>query len=527
MSERIKDRHAASAMKQALTFVILTGALSALLWFGWSQINHHNFPSAMPSLDMGPSTTVGIHGTGPSSLDTRNTHDRTDPTTPEDPDSTALRQALVSNVYETLLSRDEYNRPVSGLAKSWSISKDALKYTFKLNTEMRFSNGDALDSSDVVYSIQQQINSFGAASNANGLVNLQTVSNPAPSTVVITLSQPNPRLLYALSTSSGIVYDSETGTNYAKKALGSGPFTVRDFQPRSSITLTRNSLYWGQQPASQQVTLRYYDNIDSLRKALHEDQIQFAVLKPGDSPKPFQLDKSLKVSLGKSTSKLLIALNNDGRSIFSDARARQSLRYIVDTKTLVQSNPEADEVLGGPIGPMEPGYEDLSGLFPHDLAKGSQDIDFFSPGYVGTPKFIVPQRYSALGQQLARQINQSHLQVTLETLDDGEFANRLRDGDYSLALTEMDQTGDAGSFANSAFGYQNGDVQRLYKAAQQARSDESYRTGMQTFARAVSQDSACCWLYTEHSIVVSTAKTHGYPTNLVNQRLPLENLTTT
>ena len=42
-----------------------------------------------------------------------------------------------------------------GLAKSWDISKDGKTYTFHLNHNMTFSNGDKLDADDVAWSINQ------------------------------------------------------------------------------------------------------------------------------------------------------------------------------------------------------------------------------------------------------------------------------------------------------------------------------------------------------------------------------------
>ena len=61
----------------------------------------------------------------------------------------AIEQVLIGNVYEALLSRDSDNKVQPGLAKSWDISKDGKTYTFHLNQNMTFSNGDKLDADDV------------------------------------------------------------------------------------------------------------------------------------------------------------------------------------------------------------------------------------------------------------------------------------------------------------------------------------------------------------------------------------------
>lgn len=105
-----------------------------------------------------------------------------------------------------------------------AISDDGLTYTFTLNSNMTFANGHKLDSSDVVWSLQNVINNNYVGSDQLG--SLKEITNPDEKTVVITLNQPNPCLLRALSGRAGIVYDEESTANYSKKAVGSGPFTV-------------------------------------------------------------------------------------------------------------------------------------------------------------------------------------------------------------------------------------------------------------------------------------------------------------
>lgn len=67
----------------------------------------------------------------------------------------AIEQVLIGNVYEGLLSRDSDNKVHPGLAKSCDISNDGTTFTFHLNENMNFSNGDTLDAEDVAWSINQ------------------------------------------------------------------------------------------------------------------------------------------------------------------------------------------------------------------------------------------------------------------------------------------------------------------------------------------------------------------------------------
>src|SRR6187200_2319889 len=61
----------------------------------------------------------------------------------------AIPQALLYNVYETLVKIDDQGKFQPLLAKEWKVSPDGLTYTFTLNDNIVFANGDPLTSDTV------------------------------------------------------------------------------------------------------------------------------------------------------------------------------------------------------------------------------------------------------------------------------------------------------------------------------------------------------------------------------------------
>ena len=59
------------------------------------------------------------------------------------------------NVYETVLTRGEDGRVITGLAESYSVSPDGLVYTIKLRPNVKFHNGKTLTSMDVRASLER------------------------------------------------------------------------------------------------------------------------------------------------------------------------------------------------------------------------------------------------------------------------------------------------------------------------------------------------------------------------------------
>ena len=269
--------------------------LSVMTWLGWSLTNRKNPITSFTTLVSDSSVAIGIQGSAPESLDIRTEQ------------GTALEQALLENVYETLVSRSETNKLQPSIAKSWQISDDGLTYTFTLNSNMTFANGHKLDSSDVVWSLQNVINNNYVGSDQLG--SLKEITNPDEKTVVITLNQPNPCLLRALSGRAGIVYDEESTANYGKKAVGSGPFTV-EASSKTQIVLQRNDSYWGTKAAASQITLYYYASEDSLVSAMEAKKISMALPLSASAADELNQQSGINSDSGISFDKVMLAFNN-------------------------------------------------------------------------------------------------------------------------------------------------------------------------------------------------------------------------
>ncbi|MCI1831755.1 MAG: ABC transporter substrate-binding protein [Bifidobacterium sp.] len=501
--------------KAWLRWAVFAGVIVALLFVlagVWSLVAHRDSIPGVHAVQSDTTAVVGLQDP-PASLDIR--------TQPGD----GLDQVLLGNVYETLVSRNQSNQLTAGLASGWEISKNALSYRLSIRSGLRFSNGDTLDASDVVWSLERIITNKYVGYDQLG--DVTSIENPDSTTVAITLGKPNPLLLRALSQRAGIVYDSHASIDYSRQCLGSGPFTVSDYTQGQSITLARNPNYHGTPAASTQVTVRYFSGTDTLMAALRDGSIQMAVPSPASAIDKLAQYPSLKTVDGNSTTKVLLAYNCGSQSIFSDEQVRKATRYLVDSEAIADSQTDSASALGGPISPLEPGYEDLTGLFTHDESRARSMLSYFADSYLGTVVFLVPQGQESLGQKLTEQLESSgQFTVRMEVVDDQSLHNRMASGDYTLALLSMDGTDDASAFSDpdSVFHYQNGQSEKLYATAMESTNDRTYQSNLAKYARAVSEDAASDWLYVRKSRVVVNTKLDGYPTNMTNIMLPLKNL---
>ena len=492
-------------------FLGVAAVLGALVWTGWSFISHRQ---VLSSVLPGPSTSASIGVTDmPQSLDIRAT------------ESAPAERMLIDNVYETLLTVDKDNKLQPGLATKWKTSDDGLTYTLTIKSGATFSNGHTLDASDVVWSLQQAVTNKYAG--VDGLGELKSITNPNATTVAITLNQTNPTLLRALSGRLGIVYDSEAGNaDYTKQAVGSGPFTVGKFTPGQSLTLDYNKAYYGTKAQVGTVTFNQYADDASLTKALTDGTVDMAAPTTASVASQMKGKDGLTVSEGATTDKVLLAFNNNNDSIMSDQNVRTTFRYLIDSASIAASQPDSNGALGGPISPLEPGYEDLTGLFPHDMSKTQTMTSYFGT-YLTTVDLVVTADWQPLAETIKQQIEQlPRPSVNLEVLSDEDYAKRIQDGTWELTLMTMDGTDDAGTFAdpNSMFHYDRAEVQQAYADARAATNDADYAEKMKAYARKLSEDAASNWLYTRKCFTVASSKLSGYPTALIDQRMPLAGL---
>src|SRR6202171_2198519 len=176
-------------------------------------------------------------------------------------------------LYSTLLTfkGSDSATPVPLVASSYTASSDAKTFTFKLRTDIKFSDGTPLTSADVAFSFNRLINIKG---NPSFLLAGITVSAPDASTVVLTSSTANPAIPFiipnpALGIVNSKVVKAHGGTDQpgadksdtAEAFLnttseGSGPYSLKSFSTTTEVDLTANPSYFGAKPFYNTVVVR-------------------------------------------------------------------------------------------------------------------------------------------------------------------------------------------------------------------------------------------------------------------------------
>ena len=471
-----------------------------------------NGRNAQQSANKADTVTIGLK-LAPPSLDIRRQS------------GSAIEQVLIGNVYEGLVSRDSDNAVQPGLAKSWDISTDGTTYTFHLNRNMTFSNGDVLDADDVAWSINQLKEK--QYYNANQVESLSKAEALDANTVRITLSSPDSNLLWYLTGRPGLVFDKDATYNAKTQAVGSGPYTVESFDSASKMVLKANPKYWGtaHKPATQHVVIDFITDDNAAVNALKSGDVD--VLSPVNATLAKSLDtNTYHVSASDGSDKFVLAFNCANKKL-ADKRVRQAIRYGINHKEIIASRGGVDTALGGPIPSVDPGYEDLTGLYPHDEAKAKQLMR--EAGYSTSKPLKLTLTYAntygtELGDQLKSQLAAIGIDLNINYV---EFSTWLQDvhanGDYELSLVDHAESHDFYKWTTPEYyyHYDNRNVQALYAKALAATDEKESDEYLKQAAKTVSEDAPADWLFGYRVTVAYNKGIKGFPDKLSQTVLPL------
>ena len=159
----------------------------------------------------------------------------------------------IENFTDSLTYQDPANgQIIPHLATSWTISPDGKTYTFKLRTDVTFSNGTAFNAAAVVANVNGWLATKKAVPGAYGdsyITNLVGAKAIDASTVQIDLSAPNASFLQATATTNlAILAPSAYQVSPAQRCLGkgliaTGPFVLQSYTPNVGLILTKRPGY--------------------------------------------------------------------------------------------------------------------------------------------------------------------------------------------------------------------------------------------------------------------------------------------
>lgn len=445
----------------------------------------------------------------------------------------AIPQALLYNVYETLVKIDQSGKIVPSLATSWTVSGDRKTYDFKLRDGVKFTNGTPFNADTVKFNIDRVKD--GKSWTANSPTMMDVVKNVdvvSPTDVKINLKEPSNGWLFNMAGPVGAMFTSNAVSNLKTTAVGTGPYTVQSYKPQVSLTMKKNAGYWGKAPTFSTVTLNYYADAAAQTNALRSGQIQLAFQLPTTEAVPaFKGNSKFKIYDGSSTGEVMMAMNN-ATGPLKNKKVRQALMYAINRKAVRDSVTNGyGELIGAMVPPSDPWYDaSLQNLYPYNPTKAKQLLQEAKAMNLNL-KFNVPNLpYATQAAQVVQsELKQVGVSTTIKTEEfpavwlDQVFTKHQ----YDLSIINHAEPRDVATVFSKGYytGYQNTAVQQQFVDADKA-SDAQYVALMKQATRQVAEDAAADWLWLSPCVSIADAALTNVPQNQTSLSLDLSTIGT-
>lgn len=474
-------------------------ASSLLLAGGCASPTHHD------------ALTVGTTG-APATLDFTTTS------------GAAIPQALMGNVYETLVRTNDDGSISPWLATSWEATPTS--YTFHLRDGVRFTDGSPFDAHSAKYSIDN------VATWTNGLkAGMAPVANTTVLdrlTLRVDLKAPSQNWLWVMGTFVGSMM---TPTATPADPVGTGPYLIKEWKERESLSFTANPDYWGEAPHSPTAQIRYYPDAVSSTNALAAGDVD--IVWKMDAPELLDRLQKFDIHVGTTNGEVLLSMNNNAAP-FNDIAVRRAVFLGVDRQGVIDSVFEGmgTDTGGTPVPPTDPWFSPSTGVQYNPAAAREilQQAGYATDGSdprlhvtITSPSLPYAQ---AVSEVVYSQLRDLGFTMTLRT---AEFpavwlSQVMKQKDYQMSVIAHVEPRDIGHiFGNPNYyiGFDSPRTRELLAAADAAASAEQSTELMRQAVAEIMDQAASLTVLNFPNIVVTRPGVQGFNATAVTDTLPL------
>jgi peptide/nickel transport system substrate-binding protein len=270
-------------------------------------------------------------------------------------------------LFTPLVHFDVNLQVIPGLAEKWEISPDGKQYTFHLNPSATFSDGSPVRASDALFTLKKIVDPQTEAPQIAGgfeQLDLRATRVVDDHTIVIAFKEafaPQLTKFNDLLVLPEHVYSrGDFKSDFASRAVGTGPYRLVRRVPGKEILLERRPEYWGPRPYLQRV----------LFKVIADDTTAWNAMKRGDIDDSGDLatDTWAMESRNPELQKYIdfrrfYTLNynfipwNNRNPILSDKRLRRALAMCIDLQSIINNLYRGTaRAMNGPFTPDQWAY---------------------------------------------------------------------------------------------------------------------------------------------------------------------------
>ncbi|HJW79029.1 MAG TPA: ABC transporter substrate-binding protein, partial [Beijerinckiaceae bacterium] len=315
-----------------------------------------------------------------------------------------------SMIYDTLFALDENMKSQPQMVSKYGVSDDKLTYTFELRDGLKFSDGSAVTSDDVVASIRRWAARDGGGQHM--MLRVKDIAKKDDKTFTIALKEPYGLVVDLMAKTTTpllfIMRKKEAETDPMQQVttyIGSGPFTFNQDQTKQGARYVydKNPNYVPRQDAPTglaggkvvKVDRVIYDNMDQMTgvAAIQAGEIDFFELPPIDLLDQLEGDKNIKVEVLNQTGNVGWIRLNFLHPPFNNVDARRAMLYLVNQEEYLKAtfgNPKYYKKCGSNFACGTPMENDENTQWFKEAPNPAKAKELFQKaGYDGRPVVVL------------------------------------------------------------------------------------------------------------------------------------------
>jgi peptide/nickel transport system substrate-binding protein len=231
-------------------------------------------------------------------------------------------------------------KPIPMLAESWE-TEDNQTWTFHLRKNAVFHDGTPVTAEDVAFTLEYLPASDPAWEfEDTDCEDIQVIDDY---TIQFTLGAKHggeyPPVYWTPILPKHIweAYKDDMHSFDNAQAIGSGPFSLKEFKSEQYIWLERNENYWGDKPGSETVVLKTYGSAEARNMALKKGEVEMIGYN-GIDPlvlKDFENTDGIEVKIDPGITIDWLSFNLHKENAIADIEVRKAIMYGIDTDRII------------------------------------------------------------------------------------------------------------------------------------------------------------------------------------------------
>ena len=362
-------------------------------------------------------------------------------------------------IYETLTVYDRNMQLQPLLATSWSLADDTVTWTFKLRQGVKFHDGTDFNAAAAKSNLDRMLDPGSTSLNAPTFASaIESVTAVDATTLAIKTKGPQSATLGMLAGWGGEMASPSAlqamGEEFnTRGGVGTGPYAVDTFTPRSQLVVKRFDGYWGQKGVADRITLRTIPEVAARVAALSSGQTQLAMNLPPNQLSAIKQNPNLAIQPSSTVYMEYIGLNTQ-RPPLDNPKVRQAIAHAIDMPGIVRDVYDGQLVVfAGPIPPPIFGHDQSITGYAHDPEKAKsllKEAGLENPTlelwYYDRPDYV------RFVQLLQNQLRAAGINTNIQKMEYATYYATLGNGEQQIFLQGWgNSTGDPQPTMNALF----------------------------------------------------------------------------